>query len=223
MSANSESSPETGAIELLMKAAAHPSLTICSLALSSLTQLLALVPALAAELLRVLQRRAIWPHGLQGDLVVIEGTNVHDESQCDFGMFRETALRDALVACFKAQRSNYLNSCASAVEEFCTKDTSERFILPLEAALYCLEVVAEDVMVRDDPWENDRHMNRLLSVLEPQPTILVGSSIGRERLCSFLCSVSCAVISNLPILTVNLACCTHRSTLAGLQQMAKWK
>lgn len=173
-----------------MKAAAHPSLTVCSLALSTLTQLLALVPALAAELLRVIQRRAIWPSVLEEGKLVLEPGNQNDESQCNFSMFRETVMSDALIACWKAQRSSYLASCASAVEEFCSKEMSEKLVLPLEAALYCLEVIAPEFLAQEDTWENDNHMNRLLAVLQPQPQVLMTNSVGRERLCSFVSQVS---------------------------------
>lgn len=185
-----DSSPDVGLIEFLMKASAHPALAICGLAVSTLTELLAHVPALASEFLRVLQRRAIWPSVHQNQKVILETYNVGDGTNSDFDIFRETVLKDALIACWQAQRTNYLASCSSAVEEFCAKDVSEKFFLPLEAALFCLEVVSKDFLSRDDPWENDTYMNRLLGVLHPQPAILMSSSFGRERLCSFIQSVS---------------------------------
>jgi hypothetical protein len=106
---------------------------------------------LSNQLLPILQRRAITPHHFDArnngrvSLVASDicGVNVHE-----FEIFRDTSLNDALVECFKSNAESYMASCTAAIEEFCTgSNASVQVSFHLEAALFCLGAVADDVLM----------------------------------------------------------------------------
>jgi len=62
--------------------------------------------------------------------------------------FRETVLKEALRACYGIHADYYLASCTAAIEEFCVGEMSatKQTSFHLEAALFCVVAVAEDVV-----------------------------------------------------------------------------
>jgi len=135
---------ETGMIELLLKAASHPSIIVCGIALESLYTLVTSSSALSMRLLTVLQGRAIVPPSLVG-------MSTPDDCAVDFDefqRFRAYQLTNVLMACYISNRAYYVESCASAVEEFCASAANPQLPYQLEAALFCLSAVAIDASKR---------------------------------------------------------------------------
>jgi len=131
---------EDGMIELLLKAASHSSLYVCGIALEAFQPLITSGSPLAMRLLTTLQGKAIVPQSLVG-------MNLSAECPVDFPefqRFREYQLSGALLACYMSNRSYYIESCASAVEEFCASTANPQLPYQLEAALFCLSAVAMD-------------------------------------------------------------------------------
>lgn len=74
-----------------------------------------------------------------------------DECAVDFGefqRFRAFQLTDVLLACYRSNRAYYVESCASAVEEFCASAVNPQLPYQLEAALFCLSAIAMDASQR---------------------------------------------------------------------------
>jgi len=182
--------PESGAIALLLKAAGHPSVNLCAISLHVLVRMVSIMPSLAHELLPTLQRRAITPHCLKNgrislDAVDISGVNFHE-----FQNFRSNVLKDALVVCWKTYGNHYMDSCTSAVEEFCSVSSSNGVSLQLEAALFCIEKVADDTLDSQHPFPHNGQMKRLLAALSLKPPSLMVNPLTRERMCRFLRKVT---------------------------------
>ena len=53
-----------------------------------------------------------------------------------------------LIACYISNRAYYVESCASAVAEFCASNANPQLYYQLEAALFCLSAVAMDASKR---------------------------------------------------------------------------
>jgi hypothetical protein len=190
--------PESGAVTLLVKGASHPSVHICAICLQVLTRMIPVLPSLSQELLPVLQRRAIIPHHLNGGHIKLDVSDLCGVSFHDFQSFRMTVLSEALVACWKECGDHYMDSCTSAVEEFCAVLSPIDVSLQLEAALFCIEQIST-VALEDDRRIvslNDQ-MKRLLSVFPIKPPSLVSVPLTRERTCCLIRKVSfiktCAV------------------------------
>jgi hypothetical protein len=156
--------PGSGLLELLSKCASHPSVAICGIVLPVVTPILRTEVGLATQWLPTLQRRAIIPHHppsnneddnntavqvrpssllLASDICFVEFEEFLHE-------FRETVLKDALNACYGIHSEYYLASCTAAIEEFCVSDDAgtggEQTSFHLEAALFCLVAVSEQVL-----------------------------------------------------------------------------
>eukprot|EP00531_Pseudo-nitzschia_arenysensis_P016816 CAMPEP_0116149818 /NCGR_PEP_ID=MMETSP0329-20121206/19184_1 /TAXON_ID=697910 /ORGANISM="Pseudo-nitzschia arenysensis, Strain B593" /LENGTH=1473 /DNA_ID=CAMNT_0003646225 /DNA_START=439 /DNA_END=4860 /DNA_ORIENTATION=- len=158
--------PGSGMMELLSKCASHPSVSICGIVLPVITPVLKTKAHLATQWLPTLQRRAIIPH--HPNNVAILSPSSHSETDTSdksyvpllaasdicfvefeefIDRFRETVLADALNACYSIHSEYYLASCTAAIEEFCVGDVvTEQTSFHLEAALFCLAVVAEQVL-----------------------------------------------------------------------------
>lgn len=138
-----ESSPD-GMIDLLMKAVSHPSLHVCGIALEALPSLIQPGSQLAIQLLPILQGKAIIPPCFAGLPSSEEcGVDIHE-----YENFRENLLSEALVACYISCRSYYIESCSSAIEEFCTSHPNPQLHYQLEAAIFCLCAVSIDASKR---------------------------------------------------------------------------
>lgn len=140
-----------GILDLLLKAAAHPSTDVSGIALGALTEEVSSETGLVHKLLPILQGRAIAPHCFDGKQV----PSLRMENQSEFGVFdsfdhfRTTSLADCLDACFKAMPEMYMTSCVAAIEEFCQPDASPQVSFHLEAALFCIGIVSEAAVHHD--------------------------------------------------------------------------
>lgn len=138
--------PERGIIEFLLKTAYHPSLSICGLTLSVIHCFASKTNLLAKELIPLLQRKAIIPHYLDSETgnLAIAGDDEYGASVDEFLRFRESVLAEALTTCCEFESDAYIESCTSAIEEFCATDTKQdgaRLSFHLEAALFCVETL----------------------------------------------------------------------------------
>jgi len=158
--------PTPGYLELLSTCASHPSVGICATVLPVITPILKTQVGLATQWLQTLQRRAIIPHHPNNTAILSASTNKQAsnpdgtyipllaasdvcfvEFEEFFYSFRETVLADALHACYTSHSEYYLASCTAAIEEFCVGDVAtEQTSFHLEAALFCLAIVSEQVL-----------------------------------------------------------------------------
>jgi hypothetical protein len=182
--------PETGAIGLLMKAASHPSVNLCALCLQVLTRMMPMVPSLASELLPILQRRAITPHHLKDGTIRLDASDICGVTFHEFQNFRETVLSEALIGCWRGCADHFMDSCTSAVEEFCSFSSSGNVSLQLEAALFCIEQIAAEALDPHRHFAHNDQLRRLLAALPAKPPSLMVNPLTRERMCSFLRKVS---------------------------------
>lgn len=179
-----------GALTLLLKAASHPSSNVCAIALPVLTRTVSAMPTMTPELLPLLQRRAITPHRFRDGIIAFSIPDVYGVSYTEFQTFRENVLRDALIACWKANSTHYLESCTSAVEEFCSERSSVEVSLQLEAALFCIEIVSSEPPQGGDSFPITPQMSRLVSALSVKPASLMLNPLTRARACRMLRMVS---------------------------------
>lgn len=182
--------PETGAINLLLKGAGHPSVNLCAICLQVLTRMMPIVPSLAQELLPILQRRAITPHHLQDGIIRLDALDLCGVTFQEFQNFRETVLSEALVVCWRGYGGHFMDSCTSAVEEFCSFSSSGNVSLQLEAALFCIEQIAKEALDARRQFAHNEQMARLLSALPTKPPSLMANHVTRERMCRFIRKVS---------------------------------
>ena len=167
--------PGPGMMELLSKCSSHPSVSICGIVLPVITPVLKTQARLATQWLPTLQRRAIIPHNPNNIAILSplspSKTDTSDGSYTPLlaasdicfvefeefvDRFRETVLADALNACYSIHSEYYLASCTAAIEEFCVGDVvTEQTSFHLEAALFCLAVVAEQVLSGIIPETSD--------------------------------------------------------------------
>ncbi len=137
---------EKGFIDLLIKAVKHPSIHVCGIALEALSLILIPRSDLAIQLLPMLQGKAIIPP-------VLVGLALQDQCDVDyneFERFREHLLTEILVSCYTINRAYYVESCVSAIEEFCSASSIPNIqtAYQLEAALFCLGAVSIDATQR---------------------------------------------------------------------------
>jgi hypothetical protein len=183
--------PANGAISLLVKGASHPSVHVCAISLPVLARILPRISSLPQELLPVLQRKAIIPHHLRDGQISFDTSDICGVSFHDFQIFRMTVLSEALVACFRESGDHYMDSCISAVEEFCSVLSSSDVSLQLEAALFCIEQVSSSLLNGQNAnMIFDNQMKRIYSVVPAKPPSLMSNPITRERMCRFIRKVS---------------------------------
>lgn len=139
-------------IEVLALCASHRILHVCSNAITAFSRLTKLNSTLAKRILQILQSRAIIPPNSVGFSSPLASYDVDIE---EFELFRENVLKDVLLSCYISSRSYYIESCVTAVEEFCTTSALSKQIknnphlsFQLEAALFCLCTVAVDASRR---------------------------------------------------------------------------
>jgi hypothetical protein len=168
-------SAASGCLDFLAKCCGpqQPSVTICAMVLPIVTPLLQIEVGLAVQWLPLLQRRAIISHQIR--MIEIEGdprptlslSSAYETSHMDYHefvhQFRRTTLKDALLGCYHGHSDYYLASCTAAMEEFCDggcstasaseptssepTSSSDHTALHLEAALFCMAEVADQVLL----------------------------------------------------------------------------
>jgi hypothetical protein len=217
---------EPGAVTFLLKAASHPSTNICGLALPVLSQLSSADPYVAQQLLPVLQRRAIVPHRVESGRMSLSGLS--DGDFHTFQQFRDDELTGALRACWRADGDNYMDSCTSAVEEFCSDHASVTVSLHLEAALYCIESVAPDASDSQVHFRHSKQLQRCIMALSRKSTSMMANPLTLARMCTFLRKVS-PILATLSLLLffddkLNLFLYTLYTVFALVSQRgtAKW-
>lgn len=182
---------EPGAVNLLLKAASHPSISICGIVLPVLCSASERDVSVAQQLLPVLQRRAIAPHHLNAGQLSLGAS---DGDFHTFQQFRDHELADALIACWKSSSDTYMDSCTSAVEEFCLDHASTDVSLHLEAALYCIEVVADDALDSKTVFRHTVQMRRTLTALSRKSPSMMSNPLTLARVCSLVGKVSLLVL-----------------------------
>lgn len=181
---------ESGVLNLLLKAASHPSVNICALGLPVLSNIVAGMPSLTPELLPMLQRQAILPHVVHDGTISFASHDACGVNATEFRAFREDVLSDALVACWRANSTHYMESCTSAVEEFCAERSSVEVSLQLEAALFCIEIVSAGGIGEAGAYPHGAEMGRVLSALSLKSPSLMMNALTRARACRMLRMVS---------------------------------
>ena len=183
--------PDSGAVSLLVKGASHPSVHVCAISLPVLARILPFVSSLPKELLPVLQRKAIIPHHIRDGHINMDISDICGVSYDDFQSFRTTVLSEVLVACWRESGDHYMDSCTSAVEEFCSVLSTSDVSLQLEAALFCIEQVSSSALnVKNVTTTFENQLKRIFSVVPTKPPSLMSNPVTRERMCRFIRKVS---------------------------------
>ena len=177
-----EGEPGRGIFTLLHKAAGHPLVNISGLAIVSFTELSKHGRLDTQFLLPVLQRRAIVPHQTLDGTSILTADDISDVGFHEFQIFRDNVLADALDACFRASDHQYMDSCISAVEEFCVESPMADVSFQLEAALYCIAAICHSLHDR----KFQAHMDRLSAALQMKSLSLLSNPITVTRMCQTL-------------------------------------
>lgn len=171
-----------GLFDLLFKATAHPSIYVCGIALESLSVVASSNSQLSIRLLPLIQGKAIIPfHVITGKDGFLE----------DYTAFRERVLSDALIACYAGCGAFYLDSCASAIEEFCQiqPDTNPSEHLPyqLEAALFCMVAVADKVRKNSREKESSCiQLERIVVALTKDEFRTTKNPLAMAKMCRYI-------------------------------------
>ena len=136
-----------GLLELLLKAAAHPSVHVSGISIEALPSLITAGTDLSVRLLPILQQKAIVPSSLRG-IPSAQGAQDCGVDFHEYANFREHLLSAALVACYRGNRLFYMESCAAAIDEFCSTAVTPQLPYQLEAALFCLSAVSMEASKR---------------------------------------------------------------------------
>ena len=177
---------EPGMVDLVMKGAAHPSVNISGIALSVLARVATMDTSLPPELLPLLQRRAITPHHIISGSPSLAASDICGVNVQEFHIFRNAVLKEALIACYEGDRDNYMDSCTSAVEEFCSEGATSEVSLHLEAALFCLATVAEQVLAGDGMNRHSSQLERCTTALSNKPASLMVNPLTLAQMCQFI-------------------------------------
>ena len=185
----------SGLVELLMKAGGHPHVHISSLAIETLSRLLPLDPSFSTRLLPLLQHRAIIPYALHGSAPSVAATSISGVDFHEFEKFRQNILVEALVSCYEHNPKYYMDSCTSAVEEFCSSVSTVEVSFQLEAALFCLAAVsipANAPSKREGKGDeiHSQQLVRCTSALSTKPAFLPANPLALAQLNKFFAMVS---------------------------------
>uniref|UniRef100_A0A7S1VM81 Uncharacterized protein n=1 Tax=Grammatophora oceanica TaxID=210454 RepID=A0A7S1VM81_9STRA len=178
-----------GLLDLLMKAAGHPSVNVCAIALEVLALLVPLDPNFPVRLLPTLQHRAIVPHTLENSIPSIVASSVCGVDFHEFESFREKVLTDALIACYRQNPAFYMDSCTSAIEEFCSADATVAVSFQLEAALYCLSSIAlvtNRASTTTPELRHDSQLGRCTAALAKKPIFITANPLTLAQLNRFI-------------------------------------
>lgn len=176
-------------LALLLKGGSHPSVNTSSLALDALCGLVAKIPALGLELLPVVQRRAIIPHHFKSGAMSLAASDLCGVNFHDYQIFRDTVLTESAVACYRTASDTFMDSCTSAVEEFCAENCSVDVSLHLEAAIFCMEAVAGVVLGAESQFRYGTQLKRCINAFSRRTRSLVENPLTLARMCSFLSKV----------------------------------
>jgi len=181
----------SGLLELLMKAGAHPHVHISSIAIIVLSQLLSIGSNFTPRLLPLLQHRAIIPYVLNGSVPSLAASSSSGVDFYEFENFRQNVLVEALQRCYEQNSKYYMDSCTSAVEEFCSSSATVEVSFQLEAALFCLSAVALSVNspLKKNCQKGDIHarqLSRCTTALSTKPVFLPANPLALAQLNRFL-------------------------------------
>jgi len=181
----------SGLLELLMKAGAHPHIHISSIAIVVLYQLLPVDSTFSPRLLPLLQHRAIIPYVLNGTVPSLAAGASGGIDFYEFENFRQNVLVEALLSCYEQNSKYYMDSCTSAVEEFCSSSATVEVSFQLEAALFCLSAVALSVnkpFNKNDQGENahSQQLSRCTTALSTKPVFLPANPLALAQLNRFI-------------------------------------
>lgn len=181
----------SGLLELLMKAGAHPHIHISSIAIVVLYQLLPVDSTFSPRLLPLLQHRAIIPYVLNGTVPSLAAGASGGIDFYEFENFRQNVLVEALLSCYEQNSKYYMDSCTSAVEEFCSSSATVEVSFQLEAALFCLSAVALSVnkpFKTNDQGENahSQQLSRCTTALSTKPVFLPANPLALAQLNRFI-------------------------------------
>eukprot|EP00578_Thalassiosira_sp_NH16_P025166 CAMPEP_0181087580 /NCGR_PEP_ID=MMETSP1071-20121207/6347_1 /TAXON_ID=35127 /ORGANISM="Thalassiosira sp., Strain NH16" /LENGTH=1183 /DNA_ID=CAMNT_0023169475 /DNA_START=176 /DNA_END=3724 /DNA_ORIENTATION=- len=176
-----------GLLDLLFKAASHPSVYVCGIAVEALATIAPSNGNLSTRLLPYLQGKAIIPFHLVGDA---------NGSLEDYVNFRDRVLADALIACYKGCSTFYLESCGSAIQEFCQASLSPHLPYQLEAALFCMIAVSERASKTPNEQVLCGQLERMILALEKNSFTTTSHVLVMSKMCRFIseyaaCFLSC--------------------------------
>ena len=171
-----EGSPD-GLLDLLFKAVAHPSVYVCGIAVEALTNVAPSSAELSTKLLPFLQGKAIIPfHLIEND----------DGGLEEYINFRERVLADGLAGCYAGCNAFFLQSCSSAIEEFCQASPTSHLPYQLEAALFCMVAVAEKAVKTTDKRDLCTQLQRMISALAKSPSTTTSHPLVTMKACRFV-------------------------------------
>lgn len=197
---------DSRSITLLLKAVGHPSVNICGIVLPVLTRMVQRMPSIALDLIPILQRKAIIPHRVTNAMISLDAVALCDVSYEEFQSFRDNILSNALVACWEASGERFMNSCTAAVEEFCSVSVNTVVYLQLEAALFCIETVADIARDSHNPFPYDTQLDKLMLALAKKPPSVMLNPLSRERMCSFLRKVRTDHVTHMKFVRECVTC-----------------
>ncbi|KAL7530460.1 hypothetical protein ACHAXR_006117, partial [Thalassiosira sp. AJA248-18] len=171
-----QASPD-GLLDLLFKAASHPSVYVCGIAVEALAVIAPSNRDLSTRLLPHLQGKAIIPYHLIGNV---------DGSFDDYTNFRDRVLTDALIACFKGCSTFYLESCGSAIEEFCQATPSPHLPYQLEAALFCMIAVSGRAAKASNEQVLCSQLEKMVSALAKNSFSTTSHPLVMAKMCRFI-------------------------------------
>lgn len=171
-----EGSPD-GLLDLLFKAVAHPSLYVCGIAVEALTNVAPSSAELSTKLLPLLQGKAIIPFHL---------VDTNDGSLEEYVNFRERVLADGLSGCYAGCNQYFLQSCSSALEEFCQARPSPHLPFQLEAALFCMVAVSNKAVKTRNKNDLCAQLERMISALAKSPSTITCHPLVMMKACRFV-------------------------------------
>lgn len=171
-----EGSPE-GLLDLLFKAVAHPSIYVCGIAVEALANVTPASAELSTKLLPFLQGKAIIPfHLVDND----------DGGLEDYINFRERVLTDGLAGCLAGCGVFFLQSCSSAIEEFCQANPSAHLPYQLEAALFCMVAVAPKAIKTLEKRDLCTQLERIMSALSKKSSTITSHPLVIMKTCRLI-------------------------------------
>lgn len=176
--------PDKGLVAFLFEASSHPSMNVCAVALSASSQFVS-NSSLAKDLLPLLQRKAIIPHRIDESGVPMLVVDRYGSSVHEFLQFRECVIAGALATCWKYDSQGYMDSCSSAIEEFCSDQDVANLSFHLEAALFCIECLGS-LLTDQEPKAFYHQLNSCVESLSRKPSNLTSNPLTLVRLSIFL-------------------------------------
>jgi len=95
-------------------------------------------------------------------------------------------LADALIACYTGCSTFYLESCGSAIEEFCQSSPSPHLPYQLEAALFCMIAVSERASKEPDKQVLCGQLEKMVSALAKNSFSTTSHPLVMAKMCRFI-------------------------------------